>query len=817
MKIDKNIQRYRRVVTKINKLEEKYQKLANNEFVTQTSFLKMQLESGEGLKKILPEAYALVREAAKRVTGMRAYNVQLIGAIAASDEKIAEMKTGEGKTLTIIFPAYLNSLERRGVHVVTANDYLAERDATKMKPIYDLLGVSIGFVTSKSNQAERQIAYGADITYVTNNEIGFDFLKDNMLYDVKNKVQRDLHYALVDEADSVLIDEAQTPLVISDAKKTPETDKLTYSKLNPVVKELRENIDFRINYKEHVVSLTVDGIKKLESLIGVENLYQDGDVDYIYFVERLLKAHTLFRRDRDYIVDKGKVIIVDEFTGRLMDDHRYHQGLHQAIEIKEGLEIQDENQVLASITFQHLFKRYRKLAGLTGTAREAKKEFRLIYGKQVVVIPTNKPVIRKDNKDRFFLSWEDKINYLTWHVKEHYFKKRPSLIGTRSVRKSFEIYQSLITENVPSNILNAKHNAQEAEVISRAGQPQTVTVATNMAGRGTDIDLHEDVRKDLGLVVIGTERHNAQRIDNQLIGRSGRQGDPGWSQFLVSADDELLKTYFKSDYIKEIEKIGNYKEGVESPKLKTIINKAQKRMESVFFDQRLLNYEFDKVLDSQRKSFYRQRNRVLFDEDLKEETLSLIKKEAYRVISRHHGNQKKNFTRENIEEIINELQEMVNNQWFKPKIDEEQGYSVESVRDGIYQGLVQYYNDFENYVSSRKMRMIEKTATLKVLDLLWIDFLNKVEEIQDAALISSISKADFFDDYRVKMAMTYKNMLKAVPRAACLTIFRMMNRFLEAKIQSQDPAQARDSAQKTKTQQLQPEQSQSQMRISNAI
>ncbi len=783
-KIDKNISRYRRVVTKINKLEPTMEQLGDNDFREKTLFFRRGLEKGEiTIDDILVEAYALVREAGKRVLGLRAYNVQLQGALAVQDQKIAEMKTGEGKTLTILFPAYLNALEGRGMHIVTANDYLAERDATEMKPVYDLLGVSVDYITSKTSVFDRQVAYGADITYATNNEIGFDFLRDNMLYEAKNKRQRELYAVIIDEADSVLIDEAQTPLVISNNKAQDASAGDIYLKLKPIISQFQKDIDYTVNFKEQTVALTPMGLQKIEQGVGVNNLYEDDDVDYIYYVTRLLKAYVLFERDRDYIVDNGEVVIVDEFTGRLMYNHRYYQGIHQAIEAKEGLTIQSENKTLASVTFQHLFKRYKKMAGLTGTAWTARKEFRLFFKKEVVRIPTNKPIRRIDKPDRFFVSWEDKMNYVTWATQEYYFKKGATLIGTRSVKKSEDVYKHLLESNIPAQVLNAQHTKREAEIIAQAGQPQMVTVATNMAGRGTDIKLADTVKEQLGLSIFGTERHNARRIDNQLIGRGGRQGDPGQSQFLVSAEDVLIQTYFKDDYLKVIQRFGDVKQGVENKKLEKISNRAQRRMEDVLFDQRVLGYEFDKVLDRQRKSFYKQRNRVLTDEDLRSETLDLIHKELYRLMLTKYKLGNRSFAEKQIRDVAGEIKVLVSNEFFNNLLDgkitellQNEGHSPVDAQGAIYQAVEEYYNHLESVLGIEKMRMTEKTVTLKVLDLLWVKYLDEVIQTQEASLVLSISQGDFFNDYEIKMSKAYQQMLLSIPRIVVMTLFRTVNK-----------------------------------------
>ena len=777
--MEKNLARYRRMVTKINKLESEFETLKKSDFAAKTALLKMKLKKGNSLDSLLVEVFGLIREAARRTINLWAFSVQLQGAIAAYEGKIVEMKTGEGKTLAIIFVAFLRSLEGKGVHIVTANDYLAKRDAEWMGKVFALLGVSVGVVTSKTNGLERQISYSADITYITNNEVGFDFLKDNMILDSKNRCQRDLHFAIVDEADSVLIDGAQTPLVISDSQKTDESDKVIFQHLNKYIQELEEKLDYKVNQKERTVSLTIPGIKKLEKMLGVENLYSQNKLDYIYFVERLLKAHTLFERDKDYIVEDEKVVIVDEFTGRLMPQHRYFQGVHQAIETKENLPIQEESRTLASITFQHLFNKYRGMTGFTGTAKVSEKEFLMIYRKEVVQIPTNKKIIREDKKDRFFLSWEDKLAYLSWTMQEQYFKKRAVLVGTRSVEKSHKTHLSLLEKSIPSSVLNAKHTKREAEVISEAGQPQTVTVATNMAGRGTDISLDDDVRKNGGLIVVGMERHNAKRIDEQLIGRSGRQGDPGLTQFFNSADDDLFKNFFQDEYIKQLKKNLDYTEGVEDPVLQKIVDKAQKRIEGVFFDQRVLSYEFDKILEVHRNSFYRHRQRIINDKDLREVTVGLIKAQLFMQVISKQETVNNSLDQKQLQEVVTRLNGIVGNKWFKLKIDKKKEYPVSLIRNLAYEGMESYYRDFEYYITSERARQTEKVVTLKVLDLLWIEHLKNVENIQESALINSIGRPDFFEKYKIQMTKAYRRMLIGAPKIICLTLFRTMNEMFE--------------------------------------
>ncbi|HHX58394.1 MAG TPA: preprotein translocase subunit SecA [Candidatus Moranbacteria bacterium] len=779
--MNKEIARYRRIVTKINKLESKTSRLKDAEIAVKFSLLKIRHQKGETLDNLLPEVFALIREASRRALGLRAFNVQLQGAIAAHEGKIVEMKTGEGKTLTILFPAILNALSGKGVHIITTNDYLAERDARWMGPVYKMFDLTVNYVISTTGVFDRKVAYHSDITYVTNNEVGFDFLRDNMVYDEVNRCQRSFHYAIVDEADSVLIDEAQIPLVIAENKDNQPRDEFMYQKVKEVIVNLIPEQDFQINEKEKNVELTFNGIRKLERLLGVENLYQDSESDLLYYTTRLLRAYHLFQRDRDYVIDNGKAIIVDEFTGRLMPEHRYYQGMHQAIEAKEGLSILGESRTMASITFQYLMKKYSKLTGFTGTAQSAEREFRLIYNKEVVVIPTNRPVKRIDHPDRFFRTREEKLQYLIWTVQEYYFKRRAALIGTRSVRQSMEVSGGLLSKNVPNLVLNAKNTKREAEVIAQAGRGQTVTVATNMAGRGTDIALEEDVRSLGGLMVFGLERHNAKRIDNQLIGRAGRQGDPGESQFLVSAEDDLIRTYFKNKYLAELKRQPFSNKGMTGKKMEKIVAQAQKRMEGIFFDQRVLNFEFDRIMEEHRKAFYRQRNRVLLDNDLREETTGLIKSEFYRIIAQQKASKNEMISDSQLRQIVTELKRLAINDWFKFRISQNQSrsYSLVDVRVAAYQALDNYYNDFESYVGIKKVRQLEKTATLKVLDLVWVDHQRQVEDLQDAALVSSISQNNFFEDYQIQMAKIYHKMFLLIPRVITRTIFRTMDQLLK--------------------------------------
>lgn len=776
------MKRYKKIINEIKKYENYFSQFRDGDFRTKTDLLKMRLRSGENWDKLLPESYALVKEVIKRTLGLDIFDVQLMGAIAANDGKIVEMKTGEGKTATILFPAYLRSLDGKGVHVITSNDYLAKRDAVWMQAVYKFLGVSVGYVTQESSDFDRQVAYMADITYLTGSEAGFDYLKDNMVYRKENRKQRGFNFAVIDEADSVLIDEAQTPLVISSSSEERQDEKKIFQEANRYVKYLKKNIDFKIDKKNQTVFLTIQGINKLEKMVNVENLYGNNEEeDYIYYFERLLKAYYLFKKDKDYIIEDGKVVIVDEFTGRLMPEHRYFQGLHQAIEAKEELEIKAELESYALTTFQHFFRQYNNFAGFTGTAKTSEKEFQMIYEKEVEVIPTKEKIARVDLADMFFVNWKDKVNYLAWETQEHFFKRRAVLIGTRSVLKSNDVQAALAQENIPSNVLNAKHTAREAEIISQAGQPQTITVATNMAGRGTDIELDEEVKETGGLHIVGMERHNARRIDDQLIGRSGRQGDIGQSRFFISAEDELIRTRFKDEYLKKIRKYRNTVSGVESRELDKLLQKAQKRMEDLFLEQRVLTFEFDKVLEKQRQSFYCQRKRILEDADLRDETLGLLKEESLRTALKSYSSNRENFNQSNLKKILERTKEFVGNPWFRLFFGRKKICHITEIKGKIRESVEKYYNDFESHYGTEKTRKAEKVITLKVLDLMWRNHLKKVEELQEAASIDSLSGGDFYGKYSIDMANAYREMLLSIPNILAKTFFRTINRMWETK------------------------------------
>jgi preprotein translocase subunit SecA len=643
---------------KINDLEAHYQGMSDEELRGQTTIFKERIAQGESLDSILPEAFAVVREASKRVVGMRHFDVQLIGGAILHNKMIAEMRTGEGKTLVATLPSYLNALTGRGVHVVTVNDYLARRDAEWMGKIHTFLGLSVGCVYHGVSEEDRRDAYQADITYGQNNEFGFDYLRDNMKFSASEMVQRGHYFAIVDEVDSILIDEARTPLIISGPAEE-STDK--YLIINRIIPDLQRERDFEVDLKSKQPSLTDGGVKRIESLLNVENLFDPGNIELVHHVQQALRAHTTFERDVDYVVQNGQIVIVDEFTGRLMPGRRWSNGLHQAIEAKEGVNVARENQTLASITFQNYFRMYEKLGGMTGTADTEASEFKQIYGLEVALIPTNNPMVRKDNVDLVYRTRREKYDAVVQDIEEIHAKGQPVLVGTISIDQSEHLARLLKTKGVPHNVLNAKHHEREAEIIAQAGRMGAVTISTNMAGRGTDILLggnpeflaageaqtrdpqdtnfqaalvkfkgecsaeHAKVVEAGGLYVMGTERHESRRIDNQLRGRAGRQGDPGQSRFYISLEDDLM-VRFQGERLQVIMQRMGWEEGMalDNPMMSRTIESAQKRVEAMHFESRKHVTEYDDVMNKQRQVIYNLRSRILRNERIREEAFEII-------------------------------------------------------------------------------------------------------------------------------------------------------------------------------------------------
>ncbi|MBN2179815.1 MAG: preprotein translocase subunit SecA [Deltaproteobacteria bacterium] len=613
-KNDRELKRLSLVLEEINTLDSSVKGLSDEELRAKTPYFKELLNNGRDIDDILAEVFAVVREVAWRTIGMRPFDVQVIGGLVLHEGKIAEMKTGEGKTLAATMPLYLNALTGKGSHLVTVNDYLAKRDAEWMGPVYNFLGLSVGVIVHGMDDVERSKAYNCDITYGTNNEFGFDYLRDNMNFRIEDYVQRDFNYAIVDEVDSILVDEARTPLIISGPSEE-STDK--YYKINQVIPRLKKEQDYTVEEKSRTVALTEEGVARVEKLIKVQNLYEPKNIEILHHVNQALKAHTMFKRDIDYLVKDGQVVIVDEFTGRVMPGRRYSDGLHQALEAKEKVKIERENQTLASITFQNYFRMYKKLAGMTGTADTEAAEFKKIYDLDVVIVPTNMPMIRIDYPDVIYKTEEEKFKAAVEEVKELHKNRRPVLIGTISIEKSELLSKYLTRNGIKHNVLNAKNHEKEAEIISQAGQSGAVTISTNMAGRGTDIKLGDGVADLGGLHILGTERHESRRIDNQLRGRTGRQGDKGSSRFYLSLEDDLLRIFGAERISSVMDRIG-VEDGqpIEHNLISKAIESAQKRVEGQNFDIRKHLLEFDDVMNRQREVIYRQRKDVLTGEDL---------------------------------------------------------------------------------------------------------------------------------------------------------------------------------------------------------
>ncbi|MGZ3580131.1 MAG: preprotein translocase subunit SecA [Syntrophales bacterium] len=632
-KNDRELKRLSFILDEVNDHEPTMMGLSDGDLKAKTPYFKERLAAGLELDEILVEAFAVAREAARRTLLMRPFDVQVIGGLVLHEGKIAEMKTGEGKTLAATMPLYLNALSGEGCHLVTVNDYLAKRDAEWMGPVYKFLGLTVGVIVHGMDDTERRMAYNADITYGTNNEFGFDYLRDNMKFSLEEYVQRDFNYAIVDEVDSILIDEARTPLIISGPSEE-STDK--YYRINQVIPKLRRDKDYTIDEKSRTVVLTEEGVARVEGYLKVQNLFEPRNMEILHHVNQALKAHTLFRRDVDYLVTEGQVIIVDEFTGRVMPGRRYSDGLHQALEAKEKVKIERENQTLASITFQNYFRMYKKLAGMTGTADTEAAEFNKIYNLDVCVVPTNMPMIRVDNSDVIYKTEAEKFNAVIEEIKELHKAKRPVLVGTISIEKSELLSKYLSRTGIKHHVLNAKHHEKEAEIIAQAGQPGMVTISTNMAGRGTDIKLGEGVAELGGLHILGTERHESRRIDNQLRGRSGRQGDLGSSRFYLSLEDDLLRIFGAERISSVMDRIGmEENQPIEHNLISKAIENAQKRVEAHNFDIRKHLLEFDDVMNRQRQVIYEQRKRVLKGEDLRSDVEEMLEELVGEIVSQY--------------------------------------------------------------------------------------------------------------------------------------------------------------------------------------
>ncbi|ALF08736.1 preprotein translocase subunit SecA [Parageobacillus thermoglucosidasius] len=754
----RQLSRLEKIADQVDALGPEMAKLSDAELRQKTEEFKARYQQGESLDDLLVEAFAVVREGAKRVLGLYPYKVQIMGGVVLHEGNIAEMKTGEGKTLTATMPVYLNALTGRGVHVVTVNEYLATRDATEMGKLYEFLGLSVGLNLSGMSREEKQAAYNADITYGTNNEFGFDYLRDNMVLYKEHIVQRPLHYAIIDEVDSILIDEARTPLIISG---TAQKSTKLYIQANAFVRTLKKDVDYTYDEKTKSVQLTEEGITKAEKAFGIDNLFDLKHVTLNHHINLALKAHVAMHRDVDYVVEDGKVVIVDPFTGRLMRGRRYSDGLHQAIEAKEGLEIQNESMTLATITFQNYFRMYEKLAGMTGTAKTEEEEFRNIYNMQVVVIPTNKPVIREDRPDLIFRTMEGKFRAVVEDIAQRHAKGQPVLVGTVSIETSELLSNMLKKRGIPHNVLNAKNHAKEAEIIAQAGQKGAVTIATNMAGRGTDIKLGEGVKELGGLAVIGTERHESRRIDNQLRGRSGRQGDPGVSQFYLSLEDELMRRFGSESLMSMMDRLGmDDSQPIQSKMVTKAVESAQKRVEGNNFDARKQLLQYDDVLREQREIIYRQRYEVLDAENLRDIIEKMIQSVIERVVNTYTP--KEELPEDwNLKGIVDYL-----NANLLPEgdvtVNDLRGKEPEEMIELIWEKVKARYDEKEQQIPPEQMREFERVIVLRAVDMKWMDHIDAMEQLRQGIHLRAYGQIDPLREYQMEGYAMFENMIASI-------------------------------------------------------
>jgi len=756
-KNDRELKRLSVLLDEVNHFEKEMIELSDAELQSKTAYFREKLQSGLTLDDILTEAFAVAREASRRTLMMRPFDVQVIGGIVLHEGKIAEMKTGEGKTLAATMPLYLNALEGKGCHVVTVNDYLARRDAEWMSPIYHFLGLTVGVIVHGMDDDERRVAYAADITYGTNNEFGFDYLRDNMKFNLEDYVQREFNFAIVDEVDSILIDEARTPLIISGASEE-STDK--YYKINQIIPRLKKDKDYTIEEKSKTVVLTEEGVSSVEKYLNVQNLYEPRNIEIVHHVNQALKAHTLFKRDVDYLVKDGQVIIVDEFTGRVMPGRRYSDGLHQALEAKEKVKIERENQTLASITFQNYFRMYKKLAGMTGTADTEAEEFKKIYNLEVLVIPTNMPMIRDDNNDLIYKTEEEKIKAVIEEVKDLNKAKRPVLIGTISIEKSELLSKYLTRAGVKHHVLNAKNHEKEAEIVAQAGQPGQVTISTNMAGRGTDIKLGEKVAELGGLHILGTERHESRRIDNQLRGRSGRQGDKGSSRFYLSLEDDLLRV-FGADRISSVMETIGIEEGqpIEHKYISRAIENAQKRVEGQNFDIRKHLLDYDDVMNNQRKVIYEQRKKVLRGEDLWSDVEEMVEEITGDLLPEFVG-EKNNPQEWNLKSLNDAIFKQ-----FNLRMDVSTGpgmTSVDAIQSFIMENVQKYLREKEKEFGPELMNYLMKVIMLQAIDTHWKEHLLSMDHLREGIGLRGYGQKDPMREYQREGYAMFMEMISRI-------------------------------------------------------
>ena len=771
----KEIKKMRAIADHINEIEPNYVKLSDANLVAKTDEFKRRLQKGETLDDILPEAFAVVREASKRVLGMRHFDVQLIGGICLHRGNIAEMRTGEGKTLVATLPVYLNALTGNGVHVVTVNDYLATRDSEQMGRLYNFLGLSTGLIVANLDYNQRKEAYACDITYGTNNEFGFDYLRDNMVSDISQMVQRPLNYAIVDEVDSILIDEARTPLIISGPGQR-STD--NYYKLAKIVPHLVKDEDYTIDEKQKTIAPTDSGIAKVEKMLGVENLYDAENIELNHLLGASLRAYAMMHRDTDYVVKDGEVVIVDEFTGRLMFGRRYSDGLHQAIEAKEGLKVERESQTLASITFQNYFRMYKKLAGMTGTAKTEEKEFIDIYGLEVLPIPPNKPLARVDLPDQIFKTKAAKYRAVVRNAVERHQTGQPILIGTTSITQSEELSDMLLRAGVPHKVLNAKHHEKEAEIVADAGQMGMVTIATNMAGRGTDITLGEGVPELGGLAILGTERHESRRIDNQLRGRAGRQGDPGSSQFFLSLEDDLMRIFGADNITGIMDKLGMEEdEPIEHSLITKSIERAQKKVENHNYNIRKYVLEYDDVMNQQREVLYEQRRRILRNESLRDTINEMIDKLVTESVDAYAD--EKLYPEEwDYEGLYKHLSQYFLTEDIMTPQDMEE-YSRQELLERLLEIAHAEYQDRVDMLGDAMFGQLEKAIMLRVVDNKWMEHLDNMDMLREGIGLRAYGQKNPLVEYKFEAFDMFQNMIAAIQDETIMALYKIRAQLIQ--------------------------------------
>ncbi|WP_240419868.1 preprotein translocase subunit SecA [Paenibacillus periandrae] len=765
---EREVKRLWKTVEVINKLEPSIEVLSDEELRNKTVEFRERLEKDETLDDLLPEAFAVVREASKRVLNKRHYDVQLIGGMVLHEGRIAEMRTGEGKTLVGTLPVYLNALLGKGVHVVTVNDYLAQRDSSEMGKIYEFLGMTVGVNLNTLEHDEKQASYAQDITYGTNNEFGFDYLRDNMVLYKEQMVQRPLYFAVIDEVDSILVDEARTPLIIS-GQAAKSTD--MYYMADRFVSRLKDEEDYIIDVKMRSVTLTEAGVTKAEQTFNIENLFDHANVTINHHITQALKARVIMKRDVDYVVQEEEVVIVDEFTGRMMTGRRYSEGLHQAIEAKEQLKVQNESMTLATITFQNYFRMYRKLSGMTGTAKTEEEEFKKIYGLDVIIVPTNRPMIRQDNADIVYKSVNSKFRAVVEEIVKRHQNNQPILVGTVSIENSERLSEMLKRKGIQHKVLNAKFHAEEAEIVARAGQPGSVTIATNMAGRGTDIVLGEGVHEVGGLHIIGTERHESRRIDNQLRGRAGRQGDPGSSQFYLSMEDELMRRFGAENIMGMMDKLGfEEDQPIESKLISRAVESAQKRVEGNNFDVRKVVLQYDDVMNQQREIIYKQRREVLESENIRDIALGMILPVVERIVEAHCPS-----------DLVPEewdLQAIVDygNGTFLQEgqltTEELWGKEQDEITQYIKDLVQRIYEEREQMIGEEFMREFEKVVVLRAVDSKWMDHIDAMDQLRQGIHLRAYGGTDPLREYQFEGFAMFQEMIQSIQEEVATYIMK---------------------------------------------